>query len=126
MHPPVIIMIRTTWFNRLESDCNFFQLYCLDAYTEYGYEHSFNCRFLQYKKEHPQTSKREAVQSCKKMMLPILLCSFNNYLRFFIFSFSGIKPIIDFGMMMTLGLFVSFLITFHSFTFTANYFFIRQ
>ena len=30
----------------------------------------------------------------------------------FIFSFSGIKPIIDFGWMMTVGLLISFLITF--------------
>ena len=31
---------------------------------------------------------------------------------FFIFSFSGIKPIIDFGWMMTLGLIVSLIVTF--------------
>ena len=70
-------------------------------------------RFLQYKKERPQTSKREAVlQSCKKMMLPILYAVLTTICAFLSLVFSGIKPIIDFGMMMTLGLFVSFLITF--------------
>ena len=44
-------------------------------------------RFLQYKKERPQTSKREAVlQSCKKMMLPILYAVLTTICAF-IFSF---------------------------------------
>ena len=84
-------------------------------------------RFLQYKKEHPQTSKREAVlQSCKKMMLPILYAVLTTICAFLSLVFSGIKPIIDFGMMMTLGIFCFIFNNLHSFTFTANYFFIRQ
>ena len=45
-------------------------------------------RFLQLKKEFPLLSNNEAVfESSKKMMLPIILHSFNNYMCFFIFSF---------------------------------------
>ena len=70
-------------------------------------------RFLQLKKEFPQISKSEAViESSKKMMLPILYTVLTTICAFLSLVFSGIKPIIDFGWMMTLGLIVSFLITF--------------
>ena len=46
------------------------------------------------------------------MMLPILYTALTTICAFLSLIFSGIKPIIDFGWMMTLGLFVSFLITF--------------
>ena len=66
-------------------------------------------RFLQLKKEFPQFSKNEAVfEASKKMILPILYTVLTTICAF-IFSFSGIKPIIDFGWMMTLGLIISFL-----------------
>ncbi len=70
-------------------------------------------RFLQLKKEFPELSKSQAVLiSTKKMMLPILYTVLTTVCAFLSLIFSGIKPIIDFGWMMTLGLFVSFLITF--------------
>ena len=70
-------------------------------------------RFLQLKKEFPQISKSEAVLlSSKKMMLPVLYTVLTTICAFLSLIFSGIKPIIDFGWMMTLGLIVSFLITF--------------
>ena len=70
-------------------------------------------RFLQLKKEFPELSKSQAVLiSTKKMMLPILYTALTTICAFLSLIFSGIKPIIDFGWMMTLGLFVSFLITF--------------
>ncbi len=70
-------------------------------------------RFLQLKKEYPDLSKTEAVLiSSKKMMLPILYTVLTTVCAFLSLIFSGIKPIIDFGWMMTLGLFVSFLVTF--------------
>ena len=70
-------------------------------------------RFLQLKKEFPELSKSQAVLiSTKKMMLPILYTVLTTICAFLSLIFSGIKPIIDFGWMMTLGLFVSFLITF--------------
>ena len=70
-------------------------------------------RFLQLKKEFPQLSKNEAVfESCKKMMLPILYTVLTTICAFLSLIFSGIKPIIDFGWMMTLGLIISLIITF--------------
>ena len=70
-------------------------------------------RYLQEKKEIQQLSIPEAVfESSKKMMLPILYTVLTTICAFLSLIFSGIKPIIDFGLMMTLGLIVSFLITF--------------
>ena len=70
-------------------------------------------RFLQLKKEYPQLSKKEAVlETCKKMMMPILYTVLTTICAFLSLIFSGIKPIIDFGWMMTLGLVVSFFVTF--------------
>ena len=70
-------------------------------------------RFLQLKKEFPQLKKEEAVlEASRKMMLPILYTVLTTICAFLSLVFSGIKPIIDFGWMMTLGLIVSFLVTF--------------
>ena len=70
-------------------------------------------RFLQLKKELPQISKSEAVfEASKKMMIPILYTVLTTICAFLSLVFSGIKPIIDFGWMMTLGLIVSLLVTF--------------
>ena len=70
-------------------------------------------RFLQLKKEFPQLSKNEAVlDASKKMMLPILYTVLTTICAFLSLVFSGIKPIIDFGWMMTLGLIISLFITF--------------
>ena len=70
-------------------------------------------RFLQLKKELPHLEKNEVVvEASKKMMLPILYTVLTTICAFLSLVFSGIKPIIDFGWMMTLGLIVSFLITF--------------
>ena len=70
-------------------------------------------RFLQLKKEYPNLSNKEAVQeTSKKMMLPILYTVLTTICAFLSLIFSGIKPIIDFGWMMTLGLLVSLLVTF--------------
>jgi predicted RND superfamily exporter protein len=70
-------------------------------------------RFLQLKKEFPQLTKSEAVlDASKKMMLPILYTVLTTICAFLSLVFSGIKPIIDFGWMMTLGLIISLLVTF--------------
>ncbi len=70
-------------------------------------------RYLQFKKEFPQLTKNEAVfQASKKMMLPILYTVLTTICAFLSLIFSGIKPIIDFGWMMTLGLVVSLIVTF--------------
>ena len=70
-------------------------------------------RFLQLKKEFPHLTKNETVfKACKKMLLPILYTVLTTICAFLSLVLSGIKPIIDFGWMMTLGLIVSFLVTF--------------
>ena len=70
-------------------------------------------RFLQLKKEYPELSKKEAViEASKKMILPILYTVLTTICAFLSLIFSGIKPIIDFGWMMTLGLIVSLIVTF--------------
>jgi len=70
-------------------------------------------RFLQVKKEFENFSVKEAVyEASSKMFLPILYTALTTICAFLSLIFSGIKPIIDFGWMMTLGLIVSVVITF--------------
>ena len=70
-------------------------------------------RFLQLKKELPELSKSDAVlEASKKMMLPILYTVLTTICAFLSLVLSDIKPIIDFGWMMTLGLLVSLIVTF--------------
>ena len=70
-------------------------------------------RYLQIKKEFPDYTKEKAIlQSSKKMMMPILYTVLTTICAFLSLIFSGIKPIIDFGWMMTLGLLVSIMVTF--------------
>jgi len=70
-------------------------------------------RYLQLKKENPNILNDEAiVWTAKKMFWPILYTVLTTICAFLSLIFSGIKPIIDFGWMMTLGLIVSLTITF--------------
>ncbi len=70
-------------------------------------------RFLQLKKEFPLLSKKQSVlETSKKMILPIFYTVLTTICAFLSLIFSGIKPIIDFGWMMTLGLIVSLFVTF--------------
>ena len=70
-------------------------------------------RFLQLRKEFPELTKDQAIfEASKRMTLPILYTVLTTVCAFLSLVFSGIKPIIDFGWMMTLGLLISFLITF--------------
>ncbi|RPG97946.1 MAG: hypothetical protein CBC66_002505 [Candidatus Pelagibacter sp. TMED106] len=70
-------------------------------------------RFLQLKKEFNELSNEEAIlETCKKMFRPILYTVLTTICAFLSLIFSGIKPIIDFGWMMTLGLTVSIAVTF--------------
>ena len=73
----------------------------------------FTVRFLQMNKDYSNMNKNDAIfQSSKKMVLPILYTVLTTIVHFLSLIFSGIKPIIDFGWMMTLGLLVSFFVTF--------------
>ena len=70
-------------------------------------------RFIQFKKEFSNLTNSEAVlETSKKMFLPILYTVLTTICAFLSLIFSGIKPIIDFGWMMTIGLIVSILVTF--------------
>ena len=75
-------------------------------------------RFLQLKKELTKLTLKECInEASKKMMLPILYTVLTTICAFLSLVFSGIKPIIDFGWMMTLGLLVSLVVTFLLYTF---------
>ncbi len=70
-------------------------------------------RYLQFKKENPNSSNNEAILwTASKMFWPILYTVLTTICAFLSLIFSGIKPIIDFGWMMTVGLLVSLSITF--------------
>ena len=70
-------------------------------------------RYLQFKKENPNISNNEAILwTSGKMFWPILYTVLTTICAFLSLIFSGIKPIIDFGWMMTVGLLVSLSITF--------------
>ena len=70
-------------------------------------------RFLQLKKDYPAKNNLEIISlTTNKMFWPILYTVFTTVFAFLSLIFSGIKPIIDFGWMMTFGLITSFIITF--------------
>ena len=70
-------------------------------------------RYLQFRKENPDVSNSEAlIWTSKKMFLPIFYTVLTTICAFLSLIFSGIKPIIDFGWMMTVGLIVSMSVTF--------------
>jgi len=70
-------------------------------------------RFLQLKKKFPDLKNFEIiVMTTGKMFWPILYTVLTTICAFLSLIFSEIKPIIDFGWMMTLGLITSFLVTF--------------
>jgi len=70
-------------------------------------------RYLQFKKDNPNIPNSEAILwTAGKMFWPILYTVLTTICAFLSLIFSGIKPIIDFGWMMTVGLLVSLSITF--------------
>jgi hypothetical protein len=70
-------------------------------------------RFLQLKKNFSSKNNFEIISlTTSKMFWPILYTVLTTILAFLSLIFSEIKPIIDFGLMMTFGLITSFIITF--------------
>ncbi len=70
-------------------------------------------RFLQLKKDFPSKNNFEIISlTTSKMFWPILYTVLTTIFAFLSLIFSEIKPIIDFGWMMTFGLITSFTITF--------------
>jgi len=70
-------------------------------------------RFLQIKKEIENITTKDAVyEATSKMFMPIFYTVLTTICAFLSLIFSGIKPIIDFGWMMSIGLIVSIIVTF--------------
>ena len=70
-------------------------------------------RYLQFRKDNPTITNTEALLwTSQKMFWPILYTVLTTICAFLSLIFSGIKPIIDFGWMMTVGLCVSMFVTF--------------
>ena len=70
-------------------------------------------RFLQLKEKYIDKNILELITlTTKKMFWPILYTVLTTIIAFLSLIFSEIKPVIDFGLMMTLGLITSFIITF--------------
>ncbi len=70
-------------------------------------------RFLQLKENFPDKNILDLlILTTEKMFWPILYTVMTTIIAFLSLIFSEIKPIIDFGWMMTMGLVISFCITF--------------
>ena len=70
-------------------------------------------RFLQLKKINPDKNIMQLITlTTSKMFWPILYTVLTTIIAFLSLIFSEIKPVIDFGWMMTLGLITSLIITF--------------
>jgi len=70
-------------------------------------------RFLQLRNDFPNLDNFKIISmTTSKMFWPIIYTVLTTICAFLSLVFSGIKPIIDFGWMMTLGLITSFIITF--------------
>ncbi len=70
-------------------------------------------RFLQLRKEFPNLSIIKIINlTTEKMVWPIIYTVLTTMCAFVSLIFSEIKPIIDFGLMMSFGLLTSFVVTF--------------
>ena len=70
-------------------------------------------RFLQLTKKFPDSSLFEIITlTTNKMVWPIIYTVLTTMCAFMSLIFSEIKPIIDFGLMMSFGLLTSFVVTF--------------
>lgn len=70
-------------------------------------------RYRELLEEHPQWSQYQLVQGvCHDMAKPCLYTSFTSIIGFASLVSSDIKPIIDFGWMMTVSLFVVYCVVF--------------
>ena len=70
-------------------------------------------RFLQLREDFPNLDNLKIItMTTEKMFWPIIYTVLTTICAFLSLVFSGIKPIIDFGWMMTFGLITSFIVTF--------------
>ena len=70
-------------------------------------------RYREFQHDEPEASPRETLRNTVMAMVkPCFYMAVTTIVAFGSLTFSGIRPVIDFGWMMTLGLTVAFLITF--------------
>ena len=70
-------------------------------------------RYRQLSQDRPEHSQRQLVlETARRMVWPCLYTSLTTIMAFGSLVVSGIKPVIDFGWMMTIGLSVTFLTSF--------------
>lgn len=70
-------------------------------------------RYRQLCKDQPEAKQRDLVfETARRMVWPCMYTALTTILAFASLMVSGIKPVIDFGWMMTIGLLVTFLTTF--------------
>jgi predicted RND superfamily exporter protein len=70
-------------------------------------------RYRQLRKDYPDYNQRELVlATVRRMVLPCFYTTLTTMIAFASLVVSDIKPVIDFGWMMTIGLTVAFLTTF--------------
>ena len=97
----------------MESNSYFIKLYCINVNFNYGNEYSYEHKIFTIKKNFPDKNIFEIlILTTNKMFWPILYTVLTTIIAFLSLIFSEIKPIIDFGWMMTLGLITSFIVTF--------------
>ncbi|WP_038098263.1 efflux RND transporter permease subunit [Thioalkalivibrio sp. HK1] len=73
-------------------------------------------RYRQLHRDRPDASHRELVeQTVRRMAKPCLYAALTTIIGFASLVFSDIKPVIDFGLMMSAGLLVSFAVAFTAF-----------
>ena len=91
-------------FNRMEGNCNFIKFYiALMLILNMAMNIHLTVRYPTVKKGGTKFSKEKLFfYQVKKMILPILYTVLTTMCAFLSLVFSGIKPIIDFGWMMTL------------------------
>ena len=70
-------------------------------------------RYREFQHDEPEASPRDTLRNTVMAMIkPCFYMAITTIVAFGSLTFSGIRPVIDFGWMMTLGLTVAFLITF--------------
>ena len=97
----------------MESNSYIIKLYSFNVDTYNGNEYPYEYKISSTKKNNPNLKKGELIlMTSKKMFWPIIYTVLTTIFAFLSLILSEIKPIIDFGWMMTLGLICSFVITF--------------
>lgn len=70
-------------------------------------------RYREFQHDEPDTAPRDVLRrTVMAMIKPCFYMAITTIVAFGSLTFSGIRPVIDFGWMMTLGLSVAFIITF--------------